>query len=236
MWKRLVVLAAALAASVPLAVVATSTPASAAAPPCGATTATAHWTISRNEGLSMRKRLFTLLIALVSCISVSTVLAGSPAMAVVAPACSATTGTASWSTQGLGTLHQNWNYSPGHWCMKASTLSGLKTEVIFQGDGNLVWYGANNINVGIDRVLWASGTNGRGAARLSFQVDGNIVIYTANNTVLWAIGASSSRNSSTRFSWRVTTADRDPCVFGFFELRHFQTNPDINPLHLKTIC
>jgi REP element-mobilizing transposase RayT len=42
-WKRLVVLAAALAASIPLAMVASAAPASAAVPACGATTATAHW-------------------------------------------------------------------------------------------------------------------------------------------------------------------------------------------------
>ncbi|WP_438279692.1 putidacin L1 family lectin-like bacteriocin [Pseudomonas alabamensis] len=53
------------------------------------------------------------------------------------------------------------------------------SRLVFQGDGNLVFYGAN------DRVLWASYTNNKGAAFAAMQGDGNLVIYTADGKPVW---------------------------------------------------
>lgn len=167
----------------------------------------------------MWNRLFTPVIVLVACISVSTVLAETPA-AAAAP-CSATTATAAWSTQ------RAYNYRPGGWCMKTD-----RSSVVFQSDGNLVWYEIGRY----ERVFWASGTNGRGAARLSFQVDGNIVIYTASGQVLWAIGASGNRTVNTRFYWQVRYSTPAACGdFWYHELKHYQTNPDLR-LHIMVRC
>src|SRR3954451_3989839 len=85
--------------------------------------------------------------------------------ASAAPACNATTATAVWKSG------QTLNYAPGHWCMKDNFQ-----EVIFQSDGNLVWYQTH-----YDHVFWATNTWGNGARRLAFAADGNIVIFGADN-------------------------------------------------------
>jgi len=56
-----------------------------------------------------------------------------------------------------------------------------------QGDGNLVLYAPNPT-----RAIWASGSNGRGAAYLQMQNDGNLVLYSAGHAT-WASGTSSSQ-------------------------------------------
>jgi hypothetical protein len=56
-----------------------------------------------------------------------------------------------------------------------------------QGDGNLVLYAPNPM-----RPIWASGSNGRGAAYLQMQNDGNLVLYSAGHAT-WASGTSSSQ-------------------------------------------
>jgi LysM repeat protein len=48
-----------------------------------------------------------------------------------------------------------------------------------QGDGNLV------LSEG-GKAVWATGTNGKGAARLKVQEDGNAVLYTQDNAPVWA--------------------------------------------------
>ncbi|MCF5708963.1 putidacin L1 family lectin-like bacteriocin [Pseudomonas syringae] len=69
---------------------------------------------------------------------------------------------------GPGTMiYPNQSYTVG-----SSTL-------VFQGDGNLVLYGANGA------VNWASYTEGKGAAVASMQEDGNFVIYDGAGTPLW---------------------------------------------------
>lgn len=163
-WKRLLALLVALAASIPVAMLATAAPASAAAPGCNAITATAHWTASKG-----------------------------------------------------------FNYTPGHWCMK-DTFS----EVIFQSDGNLVWYKIND-----GSVLWSSNTcstcrPGQRVARLSFQTDGNVVVYRNTGAAMWAVGTGVGINvRTTQFNWQVERVNQT-CGFSNFEffLRHFQTSPD----------
>jgi hypothetical protein len=171
--------------------------------------------------MAIRKRLIVLLTALVVGVSAGTVFTPSAAMAV--PSCGAATAYAAWSTQ------KAYNYAPGGWCIK--TTWG---QVSWQSDGNLVWYEINHYPW--SRIFWATNTYGKGATRLSFQVDGNIVIYRGT-TPLWAIGASSNRWSTTQFFWQVRSAAGTPCgMSGLHSLRHYQINPDINPLHLKTVC
>jgi hypothetical protein len=171
--------------------------------------------------VAIRRRLFALFTALVAGVSAGTVFAPSAAMA--APGCGATSASAAWSTQ------KAYNYAPGTWCAKTTW-----SQLSWQSDGNLVWYEINHYPY--SRTFWATNTHGRGATRLSFQVDGNVVIYRGN-TVLWALGASSNRTASTQFFWRIKSGAYTPCgTSGHHELRHYQINPDINPLHLKTIC
>jgi hypothetical protein len=55
-------------------------------------------------------------------------------------------------------------------------------RLVFQGDGNLVLYGANN------SVLWASYTQDKGANQAVLQADGNLVIYTPSGVALWNSG------------------------------------------------
>ncbi|WP_438282281.1 putidacin L1 family lectin-like bacteriocin [Pseudomonas alabamensis] len=52
-------------------------------------------------------------------------------------------------------------------------------QLVFQSDGNLVFYGENN------KVVWASYTHGKGAAFVAMQGDGNLVVYTADGKALW---------------------------------------------------
>ena len=56
--------------------------------------------------------------------------------------------------------------------------SDKKATVLWQKDGNLVFYISN-------KAVWASNTAGKGAL-LSLQTDGNIVIYNAKNVAVWA--------------------------------------------------
>ena len=173
----------------------------------------------------MRKRLAALVLAVAIGVTASVAVGAGVAEAAVAPACS-THASAAWSTQGLGPTHANWNFAPGHWCM----TDGV-TEVVFQGDGNLVWY-----NIHYDQVKWATNTNNKGVNRLSFQIDGNIVLY-AGSDWKWAIGASSHRTSHTRFLWQLgwtfgcggLPGSRD------VSLKHSQINPDMQ-LHYRDVC
>jgi hypothetical protein len=58
----------------------------------------------------------------------------------------------------------------------------------FQGDGNLVLLNKSG------KVLWATGTEGRGE-RLVMQADGNLVIYDRGNKPLWATNTSGNPGS-----------------------------------------
>jgi hypothetical protein len=162
-WKRLIVLAVVLAASIPVELMATTAPASAAAPVCNATTATASWTAK-----------------------------------------------------------VQYQYAPGGWCMKDPF-----SEVVFQSDGNLVWY----LNNG--EVLWKTDTCGKcrpgqRAVRLNFQLDGNIVIYRDTGAAMWAIGQGRDVNpKNTFFSWQVKRSTETCGLSNFkFTITHGQSNPD----------
>jgi hypothetical protein len=55
-------------------------------------------------------------------------------------------------------------------------------KLIFQSDGNLVEYRADNA------VCWASNTNGGGGIRVTYQNDGNFVMYASvdDSRPVWA--------------------------------------------------
>ena len=55
-----------------------------------------------------------------------------------------------------------------------------------QGDGNLVLYPS------LGAAVWASGTNGSGAARLVMQDDGDLVLETAAGVSVWSTSTGQS--------------------------------------------
>lgn len=79
---------------------------------------------------------------------------------------------------------QDASMGTGRGFLKGQTLldNGLIT-LVFQDDGNLVLYKKNGA------ALWASGSNGKGGARVDFQGDGNLVIYNAANKAVWDSGS-----------------------------------------------
>jgi len=67
-------------------------------------------------------------------------------------------------------------------------------QLILQTDGNLVLYGIDDAslpgnltltNAKYTKVIWASGTNGKGAVRCNMQTDGNLVLYNNSAKALW---------------------------------------------------
>lgn len=60
-------------------------------------------------------------------------------------------------------------------------------NLVMQGDGNLVRYGAGTI--------WASGTDGHPGAFAVMQGDGNFVVYDANQNPLWWTGTQGNNES-----------------------------------------
>lgn len=63
--------------------------------------------------------------------------------------------------------------------------SNKQFEFKFQLDGNLVLK-----NLETKRVIWASGTNGKGGEKLTLQNDGNLVLRTDSNKLLWDSGTN----------------------------------------------
>jgi hypothetical protein len=72
------------------------------------------------------------------------------------------------------------------WGAEGVLLSNDFGRLIFQSDGNLVFYRTTGTSW---EPLWASGTNGKGGNEVSFQGDGNLVIY-ANGRAVWATGTN----------------------------------------------
>ncbi len=99
--------------------------------------------------------------------------------------------------------------------MNAIDLADPYNLVVFQTDGNVVWYTGGH-------VLKASGTNAKGATRLVFQTDGNIVVY-AGSKALWADGQSANHNAGTQYYWETQLLQNDPNRI--YELSAFQTSP-----------
>lgn len=60
--------------------------------------------------------------------------------------------------------------------------SDKRYVVLLQGDGNLTVYSPGY------RVLWSSGTGGKGVSYAVMQSDGNLVLYRSNWTPVWASG------------------------------------------------
>lgn len=133
-----------------------------------------------------------------------------------APSCN-TASRAYWSTQ------RAYNFSPGGWCMTDG-----RSEVVWQSDGNLVWYVVSNGHVlgSSDTCTSCSWTTKTGASRLSFQVDGNIVVYRSDGTKLWQRGASSNRRSTTVYYWE--NYENSTCNNIMYSIAHTQLDPDPN--------
>ncbi len=103
------------------------------------------------------------------------------------------------------------------------------SEVVWQSDGNLVWYLGSHVFWKSDTCTSCTWTDLTGSYRLSFQLDGNIVIYTRSGHVLWAIGQSDNRRSTTNFYWHLSEIWYN-CGFlnsktSYF-LDHYQQDPD----------
>lgn len=87
-----------------------------------------------------------------------------------------------WSADGVPPLDaaQPANIIPaGTMINPGDTFYIGKSRLIFQGDGNLVFYGEN------DRVLWASYTHNKDGAFAAMQTDGNFVIYNSARQPIW---------------------------------------------------
>lgn len=71
---------------------------------------------------------------------------------------------------------------PGTIINLGDTFTVGQSRLVFQGDGNLVFYGENG------RVIWDSRTANKGATFAAMQADGQFAIYTANRVALWYTG------------------------------------------------
>ncbi|MEV4614119.1 hypothetical protein AB0K43_16215 [Kitasatospora sp. NPDC049258] len=69
----------------------------------------------------------------------------------------------------------------GDW-WAGSSVSSSNTHLDFQSDGNLVLY-ANS-----GRVLWASGTDGRGVTHVDWSASGYVKLQDSNNNTLCTVG------------------------------------------------
>ncbi|QKW22784.1 hypothetical protein HUT16_30135 [Kitasatospora sp. NA04385] len=67
-------------------------------------------------------------------------------------------------------------------------------ELRMQTDGNLVEYRWNNGSV--DKVCWATGTNGYYGAHATYQNDGNFVLYSSGGSALWSTGTQGKSGNS----------------------------------------
>jgi hypothetical protein len=112
---------------------------------------------------SSRLALWVLLLVVVTGLWSTSIFVQPARSAPVVPSCS--NNTVVWTGTQL--------YSPGTFC-----LVSYSDLMIFQTDGNLVWY-VNNV------AEWSSGTYGTGQT-LALQGDGNVVIYSTSGTALYA--------------------------------------------------
>jgi hypothetical protein len=96
---------------------------------------------------------------------------------------------------GSGVYQQNLATLPVS--IPTSFINANRTAIFtLQPDGNLVLYEySNSTGIKWDKVLWATGTNGRGAKYLWFQLDGNLILTTgpaSNIGIVWASNIASS--------------------------------------------
>lgn len=88
-----------------------------------------------------------------------------------------------WTAVAEDTLYSGQSLNAGEF------LANGPYELIMQGDCNLVLYVNNN------RVLWSSGTYGRGSScRATLQDDGNLVIFSGTDSV-WASNTARGPNT-----------------------------------------
>jgi hypothetical protein len=80
-------------------------------------------------------------------------------------------------------------------------------KLVFQSDGNLVLYVIIDSSLPATlsltgalytKVIWASGTNGKGAVRCNMQTDGNLVLYNQANEAIWASDTQGHPGASLR--------------------------------------
>jgi len=117
-------------------------------------------------------------------------------------------GVHSWqSNTSIGISHTEFptnEVSPGGKMFKGQAIESLdrKYSLQFQGDGNLVLYGSNDLPV------WNSGTFNTQAQYVVMQTDGNLVIYDPSNKPLW--NSQSSGKGSSRL---VVQSDRNLVIY-----------------------
>jgi hypothetical protein len=68
---------------------------------------------------------------------------------------------------------------PGTMIYPGDSFTVGNSNLVFQGDGNLVLYGENGV------VLWASYTHEKGGAFAAMQADGNFVVYNQAGVAVW---------------------------------------------------
>lgn len=110
--------------------------------------------------------------------------------------------------------------SPGTMIYPNQSYSIGTSTLIFQGDGNLVLYGANGL------VHWASYTQGKGGALASMQEDGNFVIYDNAGTALW----HTHTNGNPGAYARVQDNGSFSIVYPKIVWARFGFRPDIKPV------
>lgn len=110
--------------------------------------------------------------------------------------------------------------SPGTMIYPNQSYSIGTSTLIFQGDGNLVLYGANGL------VHWASYTQGKGGALASMQEDGNFVIYDNAGTPLW----HTHTNGNPGAYARVQDNGSFSIVYPKIVWARFGFRPDIKPV------
>ena len=69
--------------------------------------------------------------------------------------------------------------NPGYWIKSPNG----RYQLIYQNDGNLVFYGPSG-------PLWASDTIGQPPGFATMQGDGNLVVYRADGVPIWATDTS----------------------------------------------
>lgn len=75
----------------------------------------------------------------------------------------------------------------GDYGLQERWTAGVRYIFGFTRGGNLeLW------NTARGHLLWESGTEGKGATRLSVREDGNVVIYGAGNRILWSSDTAGS--------------------------------------------
>ena len=132
-------------------------------------------------------------------------------------------GNAAWSTQkGDTTIPQ---------ATGASKPPGARSR----GSPTATSFGMRSTTTRGVEFLGHANTYGKGATRLSFQVDGNIVIYRGTTPYGRSVRHPTAGQPPSS-SGRSGPLRARPWHEWPLHVAHYQINPDINPLHLKTIC